>query len=88
MEKVKSFFIKIGLWFKKTFSAFWKWCMANKVLAGIIGGAAVLAITVAIVVPVSVSSAKKKKGAQEPGTQQNGGGEGAGGQGQGGSGQG
>ena len=88
MEKIKSFFIKcwnwikktsisVWNWLKKTCSSLWKWCMANKVIAGVIAGAAVLAITVAIVVPVSVSAAKGKKAANEPGTQQS---EGDGGQ--------
>ena len=65
MKKIKSFFIKIGQWFKKTFSAMWKWCLANKVTAGIIAGAAVVVLTVAIVVPVSVSAARRKNNSDD-----------------------
>jgi len=65
MEKVKSFFIKIGQWFKKTFSKFWKWAMANKVVAGLIAGATVVALTLAIVLPVTLSRSKDNSGGED-----------------------
>ena len=40
---------------KEFFSKIWKWVLANKVLAGIIGGASVVALTLAIVLPVTLS---------------------------------
>ena len=54
MQAIKAFFGKV-----------WAWVLANKVLAGVIAGVATLAIVTAIVVPVSVSSAKKKKAAEQ-----------------------
>jgi hypothetical protein len=60
MDKIKSFFAKIGQWFKKTFSKLWKWALANKVAAIAIGAGSVVAITLAIVLPVSLSAPKRK----------------------------
>ena len=50
---------------KAFFAKIWAWVLANKVISAIIAGATVAVLTVAIVVPVSVSAAKKKKAAQE-----------------------
>ena len=71
MEKIKSFFIKcwnrikktsisVWNWIKKTCSRFWRWCTSNKLLAGIIAGAALVCVVTAIVVPVSVSASKRR----------------------------
>lgn len=87
MQKIKSFFIKVGQWCKnaavktggwckrtaisawgwtkKTASITWKWALAHKAAASVIAGAAVLAITTAIVVPVTVSSAKRREAEQQ-----------------------
>lgn len=61
MAKVKLFFTKIGKWLSVTFSKVWKWCLANKVLAGIIAGGVLASLTIAIVVPISVSASRKKQ---------------------------
>ena len=55
---------------KAFFAKIWAWVLANKILAGIIAGATVVVLTVAIAVPCGVSASKKRKAAQEQETQQ------------------
>ena len=55
---------------KAFFGKIWAWVLANKILAGIIAGATVVVLAVAIAVPCGVSASKKKKAAQEQETQQ------------------
>ena len=43
---------------KAFFSKIWKWIVANKVISAVIGGAAVVAITLAIVLPLSLHKHK------------------------------
>ena len=59
MAKIKAFFGKI-----------WAWVLAHKLIAGIIAGATVAVLVVAIAVPCSVSASRKKKAAQEQQSQQ------------------
>lgn len=55
---------------KAFFGKIWAWVLANKILAGIIAGATVVVLAVAIAVPCGVSASKKKKAAQEQQSQQ------------------
>ena len=50
---------------KAFFAKIWAWVLAHKLIAGIIAGATVVVLTVAIAVPCGVSASRKKKAAQE-----------------------
>ena len=51
---------------KEFFKKIWAWVLSHKVLAGIIAGATVVVLTVAIVVPVSVSAARRRHQEEPP----------------------
>ena len=50
---------------KAFFAKIWAWVLAHKLIAGIIAGATVVVLTVAIAVPCGVSASRKKKAAQD-----------------------
>ena len=50
---------------KAFFAKIWAWVLAHKLIAGIIAGATVVVLTVAIAVPCGVSASRKEKAAQE-----------------------
>ena len=58
---------------KAFFKKIWDWVLAHKLIAGIIAGATVAVLVVAIAVPCGVSASRKRKAAEQE-TQQNGGG--------------
>ena len=64
MEKLKKFLGKVGNFFKSTFLKVKGWALANKVAAIAIAAGSVVAVTLAIVLPVSISAAKRNK--EEP----------------------
>lgn len=77
MEKVKNFFrkvgtfcknaaLKVGSFCKSTFLKIKGWALAHKIAAIAIAAGSVVAITLAIVLPVSISAANRKKTQQEP----------------------
>ena len=55
---------------KAFFGKIWAWVLAHKLIAGIIAGATVVVLAVAIAVPCGVSASRKKKAAQEQQSQQ------------------
>lgn len=59
---MKDFFKKVGLWFKTTFGKCKVWALAHKIPAIVIASSAVVAITLAIVLPVSLSGKNKNTG--------------------------